>query len=234
MAKKTAKKKVAKKKVVKKVANKELSKTEREQNKQLIIFFAIMLILLGGFLAGYLYVRQLSQFSYAGVDFERGKAGEVVYYHGIVQMPATQQGGSRLRFNLFLRLDPRKNKVAINTDEFALSQHVTIAFDPEIGKCDKMVVAHSNMEQFFQSFPWVAVVSGASTNQSYAEERELAFANCESATPGRTIVMARVAEENSIEKEGNCYVLNVRNCEYLKVSERFIMGFVAKINNATI
>jgi hypothetical protein len=234
MAKKTSKKKVVKKESKNKISKVELSKTEKEQNKQLIVFFTIMLIILGSFLGGYLYVQQLNRFSYAGVDFEKGKAGEVVYYHGKMQMPAIEQGGNRLIYNLYLRNDPRKNKVPINAEVFALSQFVTIAFDPEIGQCNDMVIGHANMEQFLQAFPWVSRVSGAVTDKEYAEERELAFANCDSATPGKTIVLVQTAEKNSIEKEDNCYVLNVKNCEYLEVSERFIMGFVGKINNVVV
>jgi hypothetical protein len=238
MAKKTSKKKVVKKTTKKKVSKVkpkvELSKTEKEQNKQLIVFFTIMLVILGGFLAGYFYVQQLNKFSYAGVDFIRGKTGEVVYYHGRFQMPAERPGAQRVIYNLYLRLDPRKVRVPINTDEFALSQQVIIAFSPEIGQCKDTIIAHANMKQFFEAFPWVVSVGGATTSEEYAEERNLTFANCDSAEPYKTIIQVQASEKNSIEKEGNCYILNVKDCEYLEVSEKFILGFVGKINSVKI
>ena len=234
MAKKKIVKKKAKKKVAKKVLNEDFSSTEKEQNKQLIYFFVIMLLLLGGFLGTYFYFQQSNRFSYAGVDFEKGKTGEVEYYHGKMEMPALSSNDNRLIYNLFLRIDPRKNKVPINVDTFALSSTVFISFDPEIVRCGEMVVAQGNLEQFLIAFPWVNRVMGATTDQNYSEERNLNFEDCNSSTDQKTVIEVRNSEIKSIEKEGNCYILNVGDCEYLEVSERLIVGLVAKINEETI
>ncbi len=226
MAKKKLKKKNEKKKV------EGVSQVEKEQNKQLIVFFTLMLICLGGLIGGYLYVKQLNNFNYAGIDFQKGKEGEITYYHG--RFPINYQGQTEKIFNLYLRKDPRSNNIPINTN-FSLSKDVIIAFEPGLEKCDKAIVGQSVMTQFVSSFPWVEKVSGAVSNVTYAEEFKINFANCSNATEDKTIILARMSESPSIEREGeNCYILNVGDCKYLETSERYIIGVIAQINEVKI
>ena len=82
-----------------------LSPLEKQQNKQLIVFFTIMLLCLGGLIGGYLYVQQQNKFSYAGVDFVKGKEGDITFYHG--RFPINYQGQTLKVFNLYLRLNPK-------------------------------------------------------------------------------------------------------------------------------
>lgn len=227
------------KKVTKKSLKNEIPETdsvESIQNKQLIVFFVVMLTVVGSFLMVYFYNYQQNNFSYAGIDFQKGKTGDVEYYYGQVQMPRINEEDNRLIFNLYLRLNPKKNDVPINTEDFALSQKVVIAFEPESqGEClDKLMLAQGNLEQFFNAFPWVEAVSGAYTDEEYAKEKGLAFANCNSSRSDRTIVMFNKTNSNSIEKQGNCYILNIKDCSYLESSERLIMGFVGKINRVEL
>jgi hypothetical protein len=227
---------MTKKKTAKKQIKKErLSTSEKQQNKQLIIFFVAMLILLGGFLMSYFYALQQNKFSYAGIDFEKGKTGEVVYYHGRVQMPSIYEGKQGGIHNIYLRFDPRKNNVPINVEDFGFAGQVAVAFEPGIEKCDKAVIAHEDLIEFLGAFPWVDRAYGAVTNKEYAEKNKVVFANCSSGNEYRTIVLVQISETPSIEKEGDyCYILNIGECDYRKVSERFIMGIVAKINKEQI
>jgi hypothetical protein len=229
-----AQKKIKKKKT--KERKQEVSSVEKEQNKVLISFFVVVLLVFGSMLIGYLYFQELNKFSYAGVDFEKIKDQGLEYYHG--KTPIKYDGKVYVNFNLYLWNNPKKNNIPINTNEFALSQQVVISFDPEGQeelKCrEQLTLAHGNLEQFFDAFPWVGIISGAVTNQEYAENKNLTFADCNDSRPHKTIVVLKNSDENSIEKEGNCYILNTKDCEFTKTAERLMIGFVAKINNATL
>jgi len=209
-----------------------MSTLEKQQNKQLIVFFVFILLILGGLLVSYFYVRQQSNFSYAGVNFLRGKEGEIVFYHG--RFPINYQGQTLKIFNLYFRINPKRNKVPINTN-FSLSEKVVISFEPDLEKCPGAIVGHSAMSQFISVFPWVKEVSGAVNNKAYAKEKGIEFADCSNATTAKTIILARGADKSGIEKKGeNCFVLNVANCEYLMVSERYIVGIIAQINEVKL
>lgn len=225
-------KKTAKRKTIRKELDSGVSPLEKEQNKQLIVIFTIFLLILGSLIAGYLYVQQLNNFSYGGVDFQRGKEGDVVFYHG--RFPINYQGQTLKVFNLYLRIDPRKNDIPIATN-FSLSSEVIVTFEPGLEKCELAIVGQSTLAQFVSSFPWVKKVTGAVSNKTYAEEFNIDFADCSNETIDKTIILAKMSETPSIEKEGeNCYILNVGNCEYLKTSERYIVGVIAEINEENI
>lgn len=219
-------KKKNKKKIIKK------NDLESQQNRQLIVFFMIMLISLGGLIAGYLYVQQQNKFNYAGVDFQKGKEGGIVFYHG--RFPINYQGQTLKIFNLYLRVDPRKNEIPIETN-FTLSKEIIMTFEPGLEKCEKAIVGQSTMAQFVSSFPWVIKSTGAVSDLAYAIDNKIAFADCSNATLDKTIILAKKSEISSIEKaEENCYVLNVADCKYLEVTERFIVGIIAQINEKQI
>lgn len=226
-----AKKKISKKKVAKKQANKKQS-LEQQQNKQLMVFFTIMLLAMGGILGGYFYVHQQNNFTYAGVDFQKGRVGEVVYYHGKVELPTSAPTQRKMIFNLYLRKDPRKNNIPMDVDEFTLSGRAILSFDHGMMQCDEnSIVAHSNLAQFFNAFPWVEGVTGAITDKEIAEERGLNYATCADASEYLTVVEVRFSEERKVEKvQHNCYVLSVGECDYIGTSEKLIMGFVSRIN----
>lgn len=241
MAKKTTKKNVkkTKKDSIKDKSSEdkveEISAQEREQNKTAMWFFVIILLTLGGSIIGYLYVKDSNEFSYGGVNFTRVKDG-IEYYHG--KTPIMYNGKVSTFFNLYFRHNPKQNKIPINTEEFALSREVVISFDPqgqEEQKCRaELAVGHANLKQFMEVFPWVDFVSGAVIDEDYANEKGLNFANCESSHENKTVIRLVNSGKFSIEKEENCYIVNVKDCGYNKGTERLMMGFVAKINNATL
>lgn len=224
---------MAKKKTKKGVKKKvKMSVLEKQQNKQLIVFFTIILLCLGGLIGGYLYVKRQNAFSYAEVDFVKGKEGDVTFYHG--RFPINYRGQTLKVFNLYLRMSPKENKVPIETN-FSLSREVIVSFEPGLEKCPLAIIGHSTLSQFVSVFPWVENVTGAVNDKTYAEENGIGFADCSKATTGKTVILARSADKSSIEKEGeNCFVLNVANCEYLAVSERYIMGVIAQINEVEL
>ncbi|MEM4181562.1 MAG: hypothetical protein QXX68_00140 [Candidatus Pacearchaeota archaeon] len=205
-----------------------LSKEEYEQNKQLAWILGIIILFFGVFLASYFYFQNQNYFNYAGLDFRKEKIGEINFYHA--QFPIIYQGQVYRIHNLYLRTDPRKNKIPVNTN-FSISERVIISLDEEIKNCDKAVLGQTNLAMFLWAMPWVKNVTAALTDREAAERNNMDFADCSNASNRRTIILVKKADKNSIEMESeNCYRLNVANCEYLKVAERYIMAVVEQIN----
>lgn len=218
------------KKTKKKIHSEEISssKSEKEQNKQLAIILGVLILFFGIFLASYFYFQSQNYFNYAGLDFRKEKIGEINFYHA--RFPIIYQGQVYRIYNLYLRNDPRKNKIPVNAN-FSISKKVIISLDEEIKNCEKAVLGQTNLAMFLWAFPWVENVTAALTNEEAAKRNNMDFANCSNASNKRTIILVKASNKNSIELESeNCYRLNVANCEYLKVAEKYIMAVIEEIN----
>ena len=93
----------------------------KRENKQLIWFFSIIAVIFIAFLGGYFYVQESKTFDFAGVKFEKIREFDIDFYHG--QIPLFAKGGKTNIYNIYLRNDPRKNKIPIET---------VIAFKPKM------------------------------------------------------------------------------------------------------
>lgn len=214
-----------------KILKEDFTEKEKKENKQLVIIFSFLLVFLASVVITFIYIQQQNNFSYAGLEFRKEKDGQITWYHA--RFPIIYKEELKNIHNIYLRNNPKKNKIPINTD-FKLSREVIITFEPNLTKCDNAIVAQMTLGMFVGAFPWVKNVSGAVTDKETAEREKIVYADCSNATQDLTIIKAKISEKASIEKESeNCYVLNVANCDYLKVAERYIIGVVAQINNKT-
>ncbi|GEM_PF-2021472 len=217
------------KKKEKKTANKKKSNEEINQNKQLIRILSFFLLFFGFFLGSYFYFQSQNYFKYAGLDFRKEKMGEINFYHA--RFPIIYRGQIYNIHNLYLRTDPRKNKVPVNAN-FSLSEKIIISLDEEIKNCENVVLGQVNLAMFLWAFPWVKNVTLASTNKELAESNNFDFADCSNASDLKTIIVVKKANKSLIEMEKeNCYRFDVANCEYLKVAEKYIVSVIEQINS---
>ena len=103
---------------------KESSKKKTTAEKQ---FFALAILIVALTLiiifVPQIYHNFFEKFEYGGVGFEKIRVGKIDFYHGI--FPVNYFGERIVNYNIYLRNDPRKNNIPINT-QFSLSKNVTI------------------------------------------------------------------------------------------------------------
>ena len=204
----------------------------QKEDKQLIWFFAIIAIIFIGFLGAYFYVQSLKKFEYAGISFKEEKYGNLKFYHGV--FPIIYDGVLYGYYNLYLRNDPRKNNISINT-KFSFNKKIIFSLEPAAGNCYEASLAQVELGKFLRIFPWVREVEGAVNDEEIAKAMNLSYATCEHANENQTIIIVRKSDYPSIGKEKeNCYYINVGNCENVKAAERFIIGVIAQINNVKV
>ncbi|PIN80637.1 hypothetical protein COV11_03695 [Candidatus Woesearchaeota archaeon CG10_big_fil_rev_8_21_14_0_10_30_7] len=109
-----------------------------------------------------------------------------------------------------------------------IQNNVILAADSDIGACDDGSLAGVLIGQFITIGRSVQV---ASTNQTYAEETGYDFANCNNVTADTTVIITRKGEENKIIDQNGCYIIQFKECDILKSTERFIVGVLASYNN---
>jgi hypothetical protein len=194
-----------------------LNKEEIEkQNNQIKIVMIIGGILILSVLIGFFIFNSMKSFQYKGMKFYEEKQGELVFYR--TAFPLYSITGNHVAdYNIYLRNDPRELKdIAVNGDIYLLDV-VGIDSDKEMNEmaCGDGRIAIANMRDIFTS-----KIIGKTFK--YYEN-----ATCDS--EGKyTYIKIMNSTENSIEQFGpSCYYINVKNCEILKTTEKFIVEVLA-------
>ena len=204
----------------------------------------IGLILL--FLLAHSLFQSLKTFEYQGLKFTKEKFGNIpLYYYYYYTNPDYATGnvvsgeGPRM-INLYLRHDPRTNKVPVEGDlEFERGKPVYVTLNAEgLTECPYSTLALAGLASFFSQngFELKAGVS----DKAEAEKDNLDYITCEQ-YPDNAVILVKSGDETSIKRktktvytavEGkltgesveytNCYTITVANCEILQATEKFM------------
>lgn len=207
---------MGKKKVGKESAKKEIEsgkkKLRKKQEKQLKVFLIIMLSLLIFIFIAYVFVQASLKFRYAGLEFKKVRQGELVLY----QTPV---------FPVFLRNDPRELRDIEVESKILLQKRVGIGGEKElIESCKESVVAAASLAIFYGRTGLETF--SATTNKEEAKEQGIELVDC-SLNTNYSAILFESGEESRIEKEANCYILRVKDCEFLEAAERFMVASYA-------
>ena len=228
---------MAKKKVKRGVS---IETTKKENNKYgpansqfLVLVFIIVGIILIMLLVPIIYHDLFEKFEYAGVKFEKIAVGKIQFYYGV--FPIIYMKNLTATYNLYLRIDPRKNNISVNTN-LSLSENVTFSLSGALERCEDMVLSQTALGQFIKAFPWVKNINGGALELETANRTGLKQIDCRNASQSNTILIVALSEAPSISKgsRDNCYILSVGDCKYLETTERFIISAIAQINGKKI
>ncbi len=207
---------------------------KKDQNEtQLVYVLVTILVVFGAFLGTYFFVQGLKTFEYAGVNFEKIDYQNLELYHGV--FPVVFNGQVKSYYNFYLRTDPRKNNIPINTD-FSFSKNIVVSLSPEVGECVGASLSQIELGKFLTAFG-IANIKSAVTDPEIAKELDVPYTTCNSASPEQTVIIVQKSENPSIDMESGssfCYNINVGECENVKTIERFIVGIMAQINEVDI
>jgi hypothetical protein len=215
--------------------NKIARKTIRENPNRIVEkqFFwlvgIIVTVILGFIFIPILYHQIFEKFEYGGVPFEKIKEGKLTFYHG--QFPIIYKGEFSAVYNVYMRNDPRKNMIPINTN-LSLSKNVAVSLNDEVHLCSDMILGQSEIGKFISAFPFVKNISSGVVNATVAKENNFSQFTCENASIDTTVIIIQKSEKPSIElgENNNCYLINIGECQYLETVERFIISAMAQIN----
>jgi len=220
--KKSAKKKIESEQNVKQ-EKKNISQNERQLRWILIGMVCVLLI---GILV-YVVVQEMKKFEYGGLDFEKIMYDQLLLYHS--KIPVSDSSGNLLvNYNLYLRNDPRQlGDIPVN-GSIKLMKYTYVSLDPEaeVG-CSDSGIAGAN----FFSFLKIAGVDAklAYNNKTYALARNVSYGSCQDnrALYYGYLVIKKGEENKIVQIDNNCYELYFKDCDILKVTERFMVAAVA-------
>ena len=189
------------------------------QNKILKNFFIGVGVIIITILLIFLFINQTKNFEYEGVEFSIVKFCDtrpcLITYN--TKIPVIYQG-EEILYNFYLRNDPRKLVTSVPFDGevvFKNDMFINITFNR--GCEGHETIAIVNFLNLYE-------ISGI--NVTAADE------NAECDSEGNSMfILIQESNRTSIEQFGPaCYNINIKNCEILEGTERFLIDTFVEIN----
>lgn len=202
--------------------NKEIpgsAKVERKNN-QIFWIIGMILFLVVVFSISYYIFSSYRSFEYTGLTFTREKFGEIPVFHYYYYITP------ELKYNLYLRNDPRENNVPVtgkiidNGIEFSKDERVYLSVDPKgLTECEYGRVGIGSLASFLADNQ--LNVKGAAPDEKLAKEANVNYATCEFRPDDVVIILKEGEQTRIVHDKDKCYVIEVANCEIMPAVEKF-------------
>ena len=187
----------------------------KEQNRVLIWVFVIAGLLLIFGVSYYAYSYHQTNFTYNGIDFKLIKEGKLYFYDATI--PVIGPNSHEIGYHLYTRNDPRK-----------LEKEVP--FEGRIN-LKPILILNATDDFVCEGYGPISVANLAKMHSILGTKvmKDL-NATCDSQARYSYLLLDK-GEENKITQVGEaCYVATIKDCEILKVTERFIYETLTEIN----
>lgn len=196
-------------------------KKERKLEKELLGILIFLGVLVVVFIIASAYFKSLNYFEYKGLTFSKKKLGEIQLFHHSYYVKTLD--GQLAQYNFYLRNDPRTNNVLIEGKSNLLSAGsvVYLSVNSEgLQECRYGSLAVGTLSSFMTDNQ-MRVIAGNLDFWQAGARRDL-WATCEN-KPGNRVVEILKGNETKVKIEGNCYKVEVANCEILEAIEKLEM-----------
>jgi hypothetical protein len=231
MARKIKKKEARKKKIKGKekieesTGEKELEKNKAKKRenefKWLIIVMVLSIVVFLVFF--WLFKFASVSFKYEGMKFEKEAYSNLNFYH--TQLSISRIDGKFI-YDLYMRNDPRTLQKIPANFSFRFKYTSVVSFEPAVDDCPQAGLAGASIGNLFSGIG--SKVYGATTNEEFSNLTGKPFITCNDSDK-MTVVEIRESDSTYIEQNGDCYILHVKNCEILEVSEKFVLDSLVQI-----
>lgn len=205
--------------VEKKQAGKEELKHQNKLLRNILIGLGIFILLIA---LGIYLINSARHFSYRGISGDVVKEGKLIFYQIGIPMNVN---GKETTYNIYIRNNPEKlDKIPFNGEMVDFNElqefydnslRLVFNFTDEFDCDEDEVIAIANMINLKAIGFKVVTDKNATCDKN-----------------GRYIyINIKKADVSEINQIGNaCYELNVKDCEILKVTERFMVEMLVKDN----
>ena len=211
------------------MAKKKISKKEK-QNRQLIWAVVLMVSLIAIIiLVPLIKYRFINKFVYSKLDFQKTQAGEIMFYS--TRIPVGDINGKIIGdFFINFRNDPRKLKdlevkKTTTMPVFTRDKVVYISTGKMERNCIEGTAATLTLSGFLRQFALMNI-SGAVNDNRIATETGLPYVSCLNKPHNTVINIVEGNETKIVQWSPDCYTLEFKDCEVMKVSEKFILEII--------
>ncbi len=204
-----------------KVRKKKKITTEKRIEKDLIRIFIFLAFLVIVYLIVSSVFKSFNQFEHEGLRFTKERFGEIMVYHHYYYFnaPAT---GDLIRYNLFLKQDPRTNEIPMESKEinFPFVKTVFISVDAStLKECKESAVGVATLSAFLTDNQ--LEVKGGTNDFIEATLHGYEYYTCETKVINPVINIVR-GEETKIMGDGLCYTITIGpECNIVEAIEKF-------------
>lgn len=199
---------------------KEMNKRkERKLEKELLGILVFLGVLIIVFLIASAYFKSLNTFEYKGLTFSKQKLGEIpLFYHSYY---IKTNSGELAKYNFYIRNDPRTNNVTLIGAPSRLMSPGSVVYlsinSDGLEQCRYGPLAVGSLSSFLTDNQ-MKVIAGNLDFWEAGERRDL-WATCEN-RPGNKVIEILKGNETKVTIDGNCYKIEVANCEILEATEK--------------
>lgn len=220
------------------IDNKDVDNIHENQLRWAVILMAgIILILV---VVPFVKINFLDKFDYHGLTFQKTQLGEIEFYS--TKFPVVGTTGNVIgNYAVNLRSDPREIEginvtATLDTIDFRFHKEqgkikydpVYISLDPDMDVCEDSTIAILTVSGFLKDSG--LEVRSASMNKTYAEANNVTYKRC---AEDSSVIMITQGHENKITEIGDvCYEIRFKDCDILKVSERFVLKMLEQYGDA--
>lgn len=200
----------------KKHADKEELKNQTRQLKILLIVIGgIVLFLVGG----YLVMKSMQTYEYGGRSYDTVIEGNLILAHTSFPLYSSMTGNHIADYNVFIRNDPRKlNREVEFEGEIVLTDLTVLNVTGDFNCDGDGVISIANMNQMLDIIGSKVVQDPNTT--------------CEKGGRRYTYIEIKEGEENKvIQTDESCYDFIVKDCEILKVTEKFMVEILELVQD---
>lgn len=195
----------------------------KKKDNQLYWILGAMAVLVVVFFISYSIFSNINKVEFNGLTFTKEMFGEIPVFHNYYNF---MSNGELFQYNLYLRNDPRKNKVPITGNaiddgiEFSQENYIYISLAPDaLVGCEYGSVGLSSLASFLADNQ--LNIKGAAADEELARQNNVAYANCETHPDDSVIVVKNGDETRIVHDKKNCYIIDVANCEIIPAVEKF-------------
>lgn len=195
------------------------SKKERKLEKEILGILIFLGVLIVVFLIASSYFRSLNYFEYEGLTFSKKRLGEIPLYHHSYYLKAPS--GKLINYNMYLRHDPRYNNVTIEGESSRLLAAGSVAYlsinSDGLQECRFGQLAVGSISSFMSDNQMTVIGGNLDFWQAGANRDQ--WVTCDN-RPGNRVVEILKGNETKVIIDGNCYRIEVNQCQILEAVEK--------------
>jgi hypothetical protein len=219
-----------------KLKNKSFKKTKNQwlndkRNRQILWTIVLMTSIIAIIILVPLIKHNfIDKFVYSKLDFQKTRLGDMVFYS--TYLPVADSSGQKIigTFSINFRNDPRKlESIPVDMKSefitFNKKDVVYVSIGDMNRNCLEGTAATLTLAGFLRQFAQMNVSAGMSNEQT-ANENNFPYITCEN-SKNNTVIKIIEGDKTEIRQiNSNCYELEYKECEVMKVSEKFIIEII--------
>ncbi len=208
-----------------------MTKENESYRKQLYWVLAVMVGLILVLVLTPIISKSINSFEYEGLKFTKERFGKnITVYHYYYFF--YDKAGDIVKYNLYLRNDPRENNIPVEGEVSLLSGKEVFLSINSTGllQCEDSSIAVATLSSFLKDNGFNVTAGSPILEEAQNMTNSPGRIDCDT-RPRNNVIKIQAGEETQITQDKLCYIIEVNNCEVLKAVEKFELKTILDAKN---